>query len=298
MYQTLTVVALRGNLGNQLFQIAAARAKQRDPRAPVVVDDRVSRTYQGYLDEVLVPGSYRPATGAELAFLRGNMVRIRPWLSRYVRAARTREFVEGSLIRYDERFQEVTPPVLLYGVFQEEEYFKNIVADVAGMFRPARSDELSIIQQMTGERSMGESVAVTVRRGRDYVNLGWSLPIEYYLDACHLIAEKRHRLRFTVFGDDPEACSLVAEQLTEMGPATVASHFDPPTQLQLIAHHDHIVLANSTFSWWAAWLSECRMGRDGSRFLVAPSPWINVTDEIIPPRWHTIQNAAASSPEV
>ncbi len=294
MYRNLFAVALRGNLGNQLFQIAAARAKLLDPSAPVLIDDRVSRKYTSYLNQTLTPTSYRPVQNSELIYLlqaptvpifQLGLSKLREISAHYIPPIRSKEFVEAPVDGYDRRIRDIMPPVLLYGVFQVEEYFSAVRNHVGTSFRTMSSGELSIMQRIKRSQLSSESVAVSVRFGQDYAIRGWRLPMAYHVDACTLIAQERGRVHFTIFGDDLEACSVLAAEIRELGVATVEAHLEPPSQLQLIASHDHVVLANSTFSWWGAWLGEYRGGIDAGRMFVAPSPWIAASDGIVPDRW-------------
>jgi hypothetical protein len=133
-----------------------------------------------------------------------------------------------------------------------------------------------------------EAVAVHVRRG-DYVanaaanrTHGICSPA-YYARAIAEIAKCAPNAAWFVFSDDPE---WVGKHISfPQEPAFVSGRgFTDAEELSLIAACKHAVIANSTFSWWGAWLS-----RNPDKIVVAPCPWSNIGKpplaDIIPPSW-------------
>jgi hypothetical protein len=128
------------------------------------------------------------------------------------------------------------------------------------------------------------SVSIHVRRG-DYLNLAYHgiLPMEYYNRAIRLIEAMVQNPRFFVFSDDPKWCKTAfpnAEVLSFQG---CSQHDD----LYLMSRCKHAIIANSSFSWWGAWLSEMNQLR---RIVIAPEKWFGDdtkqdTSDIIPDRW-------------
>jgi len=104
-----------------------------------------------------------------------------------------------------------------------------------------------------------QSVAIHVRRGDmvsdpDTAERFGSMPARYYERAARYIAERRSDCHFFVFSDDPQWC----EQTLDLpGPTRVMSgQTEPFEDLALISRCDHVVVPNSSFSWWGAWLGE------------------------------------------
>lgn len=105
-----------------------------------------------------------------------------------------------------------------------------------------------------------ESVAIHVRKGKDYAQRIWyqnTCPIEYYQKAIRLISEKVNNPKLYVFTDNPEWVKEHFKDfhytLVEGNPASGwGSHFD----MQLMSVCKHNVISNSTYSWWSAFLNE------------------------------------------
>jgi hypothetical protein len=116
-----------------------------------------------------------------------------------------------------------------------------------------------------------------VRRG-DYVSLPaaarlhGALPLEHYRVAIAAVNARVREARWFVFSDDIVWCRASLGLPPEM------THFvdhnqgaDSWQDLLLMAQCRHHVLANSSFSWWGAWLADCRFGTD--RVVIAPRQW-------------------------
>lgn len=288
----LVAVALMGRAGNQLFQVAAARALQADPFGPVAVAPRESHRWGRPLERVLRNDALRdlgqrelmrfrqlprlPRGNLKAAVWRDHVADRVPWLRHY-------ELLVAEPIGYDSRFDAIEPPVFLRGFLQSERYFAGAEDAVLASVQDPDSEALAIGEHLC---SGGQpTVAVTLRTARDYQHFGWVLPFSFYLDACALLAERLGDLRLTVFGDEAATCERAAQRLGRFGRTVVAANLDPVTQLQVIRMHDHVVLANSSFSWWCAWLSERWARRSDAGIFVAPDPWLNPGDELVPSRW-------------
>jgi hypothetical protein len=134
-----------------------------------------------------------------------------------------------------------------------------------------------------------EAVSLHVRRG-DYVdNLethqyhGVCGP-EYYENAQRVLLEHLGKIELFVFSDDPD---WVERNLRFLAPATLVRH-NPPERdyedLRLLSLCRHHIIANSTFSWWGAWLSS-----HAEKRVIAPKRWFSSakhsTADLIPPDW-------------
>jgi hypothetical protein len=183
----------------------------------------------------------------------------------------------------------------LVGYWQCEKYFFALRDELRERLLPreplpARSiaTERAILD--AGERS----VFVTVRR-TDYVGSPYHLllPMEYYREAAALIAAKVPNPVFFVFSDDPEWCQANFKLPYQ---TTIAGNFDrtvehhlgrEDAELYLMRLCAHAVMANSSYSWWGAWLGPDIKGG----FVIAPKGWfgpgLNNDDarDTVPARW-------------
>lgn len=166
-------------------------------------------------------------------------------------------------IGFDPGCFKVTDGTDLKGYLQSPKYFEEIRDDLLGILKFKRRVDIlaeALWDDLTARRSSRETVSVHVRRG-DYV---WnpSHPLcggDYYESACSLFPGRL----FLVFSDDPKWC----KDNMERDDFVIVSSGDEAVDMALMSRCDHHIIANSTFSWWGAWLAE----RPG--VVVAPAKW-------------------------
>jgi hypothetical protein len=155
-------------------------------------------------------------------------------------------------------YQEINQSGMMFGYWQTEKYFVDIADQIREEFALPRAE-------------LGR-VAVHVRRG-DYLQL----PQVFHTQGVDYYERARREFpgcEFIAFSDDPE---WAKENLPW---ADVIEGNPPIVDLALMASCDGIIMANSSFSWWAAWL--------GNKKVVAPSKWFTCshdTRDLIPDRW-------------
>lgn len=278
-----------GGLGNQLFQYAAARALAQRSGAGLAVDRR-------WYDDIrpgITPRSYelgryplplRDATPAEI--LRGRLVapRVGRWFGPLVGMRAVVESATSPLPP-----QRVAGSACLVGYWQDERCFAAIAdalrLELVPIESPGGEDE-ETLRMIAGT----ESVSVHVRRG-DYVSDATvaarhgTCPPSYYERAMAAVAKCVGHPTFFVFSDDP---AWTAAHIRGPWPLHHVRH-NPPDRavqdLRLMVACRHHVIANSSFSWWGAWLAEPRAG-----LIIAPSRWSAAGGDgrIVPDRWERI----------
>jgi len=279
----MILVRLIGGLGNQMFQYAAGRALAARLDAPLLLDLRDFRRYRlRYygLDRMRIDA--RPATAWELARW-PIWLRNRRWSGD--RLGLTPRWFHEADLRYSPEFAAVTGTIGLDGYFQSERYFAGVRQALLQEFRP-RAPLSRHNEQLAETIRTAASVCLHVRRG-DYVNdprtsamHGVCSPA-YYRRATATLRERHEDLRYFVFSDDPAWCrenlSLEDAVFVENNGAA------PECDIFLMAQCRHHIIANSSFSWWGAWLAEA------GGTVVAPQPWFSNTtlraDDLIPPGW-------------
>jgi len=191
-------------------------------------------------------------------------------------------------------FENARRKCSLVGYWQCEKYFFELRDELRerllpGEPLPARSlaTERAILD--AGERS----VFVTVRR-TDYLGNPYHvvLPMDYYREAAALIAAKVPDPVFFVFSDDPEWCEANFKLSYR---TTIAGNFDrtagqhlgrEDAELYLMRVCSHAIMANSSYSWWGAWLGADIKGG----MVIAPKSWFGLAAkydprDIVPARW-------------
>ena len=175
----------------------------------------------------------------------------------------------------------------LKGYWQSEKYFKN----AEGLIRQKLSfpEITDAVNKETLQRiQSSNSVSLHVRRG-DYLTDGraCTLGLNYYNAAISHLKEKTKDLVFYVFSDDIEwARQNVREASTVFinGNKGDKSYID----MQLMSACKHNIIANSSFSWWAAWLNN-----NASKIVIAPQIWMpdmKNTRDLIPESWVQLPN--------
>jgi hypothetical protein len=175
------------------------------------------------------------------------------------------------------------PDLALQGFFQTERYFAHRRAEVLDLFRP-RADFAAMADEVirTLSNDPAEIVTVHVRRG-DYLQVTDRhpiLPVNYFDDALAIVGSDRPVLVVT---DDVEWCRHAFADRRWTVPA-----IGDVCSLAIMAMAGACVIANSSFSWWGAWLNE-----RPDLCVVAPSPWFGPlgpagTEDLIPDRWKTV----------
>jgi hypothetical protein len=273
--ERLAIVQLRGGLGNQIFQYALGAAICARDGRQLILDDIALRTTPG---SVTPRAYYLGAFRVQARLTSENGVPVQPVLARVIQSGRGfhPEVLEHSCFG----------ALHLQGFWQDERYFGAIAETIRTCFetQPDWSDGhwAPIIRTV-------ESVAVHIRR-QDYVTKRGRLELlcnEYYERAfIHMgtIAPAPH---FFVFSDDIDWCK---QHVSIDRPHSFVDHDahkdNTILHFRLMSLCRHFIIANSTFSWWAAWLSR-RAGR-----IIAPLNWFADTTadsrDIVPAAWTRI----------
>jgi hypothetical protein len=215
------------------------------------------------------------AATAGIAFQRGLEPRFPPWpYQPYLNVPRE-FFVAVSLAESDE---------MAGGHYQDLHHFSAIEDEVKRWFQPAPG----VMDRLFGDRvpfaAIGHTTAVHVRRG-DYLHYPQHhpiLPLDYYRRAAEIVRTERPDTMFVVFSDDVDWCesSSLAEALGGQSLfqrdviCRVGAPHDLPDLLLMMACNRHII-ANSTYSWWAAYLS-------ADPAPIYPSVWFGPAYEGVP----------------
>jgi len=287
----MIVVRLYGGLGNQLFQYATARRLALHNNSELVLDTaELGKTYAHVTARKFELCHY-PVQARLLSYreqiiskLYTNRVLRRLPLARTWRLYREKEF------SFDSKIMHLQGDIYLDGYWQCPQYFN----DIEGILRL----ELTPILDMGSEDNSiyddiksSNSVSIHVRRG-DYVTLKSAAQahgicsLEYYRKAIGLMAERVENPKFFIFSDDPV---WVSENIKTNFPTVFVTHNvgrNAYLDLRLMSLCHNQIIANSSFSWWGAWLNEST-----NKVVVAPARWFandTKTPDLIPQSWLTL----------
>lgn len=270
-------VRLDGGLGNQLFQYAAGRAlASRHGCALLLNAGRLEGTVRKVTPRSFELDHFRHlgrlATDAQRRSL--------SWLPRVAPISRWFSTWSAYVERgpgYNERFARLPDQTYLVGYWQSHRYFSHIAQQIAADLMPAKP--LSVASEAVARAAAQEvSVAVHVRRG-DYVslpaaaNLHGALGLDFYVPALARVRKQVGDARYFVFSDDLAWCRANLP-LSNAETVFVDHNVGPDAwqDLILMARCTHHIIANSSFSWWGAWLADQRHGETG-HLVIAPARW-------------------------
>lgn len=287
--QRTIITRLIGGLGNQLFQYAAARALALRHGGSVKLDLSGFESYGLRRYEL---GSYpiaaSEASADELAAVAapppsGLVARIVARLS----GPNPSHYREPHF-HFDPNLSRQALPLYIDGYWQSERYFADAREPLVRELTPR--DPLEPDNARTADMIRGtQAVSLHVRRG-DYVTNARTnayhgvCSLDYYRAAVAHLAAAVPNPHFFVFSDDH---AWTRENLTTGHPTTFVDA-NPADRgfrdLQLMSMCRHHIIANSSFSWWGAWLNP-----SPSKIVTAPARWFAATDkdtsDLIPEGW-------------
>lgn len=288
----MIVVELLGGLGNQLFQYALGRALSVRRGLQLKLDLSSFRNYplrdyrlgnfriQAEIasDEDILQCGYGRGLIGMAQKIRDK---IHPWYARRV--------VREESFPFSKDIFKVRDNTLIKGYWQSEKYFIDIAPELRDEIVP-RSEMSEESMAILAEIRSGESVSLHVRRG-DYVENPVTNAYhgvcsqDYYHRAVEVVRQKSKSTgSFFVFSDDPD---WVEENLDIGVPFRTVRHNGPEKDYEdliLMSACSNHVIANSSFSWWGAWLCQ-----NPGKIVAAPSRWFNGarsdTRDLIPENW-------------
>jgi hypothetical protein len=287
-----------GGLGNQLFQYAALRyyAKRYGADMRIAVNPARYALSNGYPRPCLLRHFSIPVPMKERSQFDRIMLSEKPWLvlasAPFRRIFRIQSFKEDAgkdMIGY---FRSELPIEPGFRTLYLGGYYENnlIVQEVAAELRrdltfrqPPEGKTLEMMEQISRSKV---PVSIHVRRGDTTLPHEGRvvLQTEYYADAIALIKERFADPTFFVFSDD---MPFVKEHLPLDAKTVFVDHNDDFTaheDLRLMSSCHHHIIANSTFSWWGAWLNP-----RSDKTVIAPKRWFvlreNCHPNLFPDDW-------------
>lgn len=279
--QAGVTVRMQGGLGNQMFQYAAGLALAQRLGAQLHLDisdfQTSERAFQLHELSIQEPTDGRRPMGSRL---RGG----RPYRAILARCGRL--YQEPSF-HFDERFWQCRAPVYIEGYFQSWRYAEAIRETLQERFSLKNRWQGRAAEMAADIEKASAPVSVHIRRG-DYTTAKNSkihgvLSREYYARAREIILSTVPNACFFVFSDDIMEAKKVWHNWEGV---FVDGMYDRPwEEIHMMAKCRANILANSSFSWWGAWLNRRR-----DKKVVAPREWFSVetlrlknTCDLLPP---------------
>lgn len=293
----MIIVELIGGLGNQMFQYAAGRSLAFHHNTDLKLD------ISHFTSKGITPRRYslRSFAVKEIFATKQDLLRVRMpsstvhnfFVSAYCTMVGHPQIMykKERHFQFDPDFFSTSDNSYLEGYWQSPRYFEKYADTIRQEFtlrcNPGLPNEC-----LAEHIRQSEAVSVHIRRG-DYISNPvvfqhhGTCSLDYYDTAIGRIAEKCSNPHFYLFSDDPD---WVQQNLAIEYPHTYVTHnrnsYDA-ADLWLMSLCRHHIIANSSFSWWGAWLSS-----NPEKIVIAPKRWVNDetldTRDLNPSSWYLI----------
>lgn len=296
------IIRISGGLGNQMFQYAAGLAISLHNNAEFLLDlsffkkcDFGDTKRDFYLNNFNISGNI--AKDSDIAGIGLPNMTKKDILSKskrklfriteYFKPIYRKKIIIEPYFHFCPDILKIKKNCYLSGVWQSEKYFKNIKNIIRKEFTLKNEPNIELTNWIKIINKYN-SISLHIRRG-DYINSQKTnqfhgvCSLSYYYSAIEKILSRVTNPYFFIFSDDID---WAKNNLKIKSPAIFAggNGIADYEELILISKCKHNIIANSSFSWWGAWLNENK-----DQIVISPKEWFNVkninTSDLIPERW-------------
>jgi hypothetical protein len=292
--EIMIVVKIAGGLGNQLFQYAAGRSLALTYKTGLLLDlsfFNISPNRSFDLDAFKIIAEKVNTKEVYKALNEGKYYYIDKILGKNRLSAEHPSVYKERFFNFDPDVLSKKPPLFLDGYWQSEFYFMRYATQIRDELQ-FKNEELFNSEELVANMRNTNSVCIHLRRN-DYVTSEYNLSIhgvcsdDYYFRALEILKLKQIELQIYVFSDDLNAADSFINKIgsgVNVSRLTKGNHL---TDFYLMQQCKYYIIANSTFSWWAAWLSKSE-----NKIVFAPQKWFadeskNIKD-LFPVNWQIL----------
>ena len=293
----MIIVNINGGLGNQMFQYALGESlsiEQKTELKLYVKEVTERNNHNGFELQNVFNITSGVATDVERKLVLGTRYThrlIKLLRSKKLNFLRGKHYIVEQSFNYDKNIKNIPINVFIRGFWQSEKYFLNYREEILKefSFKNKFSDENLTIAKKIQEKI---SVAIHVRRG-DYIsNPGASktfvsLDVTYYQKAIERLALDIPHALLVFFSDDINWVKnhIIDQLLSDYQFIIIDNNKgnESYNDMHLMSLCSHNIIANSSFSWWGAWLN-----KNPGRKVIAPKKWFLIdknTDNLYPKNW-------------
>ncbi|HAU5639394.1 TPA: alpha-1,2-fucosyltransferase [Citrobacter freundii] len=264
-----------GGLGNQLFQYAVAYGVARKHSAQLIIDTRFFDNYElhGGFRLYNLNISVSEMTNADLKKFPEWKCKL---LSKFPQV--TRFFNEYIYDKVGDLNEIKSNDAMLLGYWQNETNFHQYKNELVTIFKP------KIISENDNKKAESilatNSVVIHIRRG-DYINNPIAYKhhgvcsLNYYKQAINEMKKNTKNIFFYIFSDDIEWCrENITPLFSEYDSFSFVRGETQEVDMWLMSCGKYHIIANSSFSWWGAFLST-----NPDQIVIAPTPWFDITQK-------------------
>lgn len=258
----MKIIKLQGGLGNQLFQCAYGLAyEQRN-------DETVMFDFSWYYNSDKSFGGLVSNRKFMLDRFNTNIKIATEDLVKSIKQNKLNIIVENGP-EYDSNLLQISGNKYIKGFFQNEQYFKDykqLIVNNFKLFSSLNTKNARMLEYIQNTNS----ISIHIRRG-DYLNLSniyAQCTLSYYMDAIKYCINVFKDVHFYVFSDDMEWVKSSLQINVPVSYIDFNSQDECYFDLWLMKNCKHNIVANSSFSWWSAWLNE-----NPTKLVIAPKKW-------------------------
>lgn len=286
----MKIVKILGGLGNQMFQYALYLSlKEQFPDEQVMIDTSCFTAYplhNGFEVGKIFTLTPAIASWKDILKVAYPYPNYRFWqIGKYILPKRKTMCVERKNLALETSVLMRKGNCYYDGYWQHEEYFSAVKESIWEAYSfPQMTNEWN--RKITEQLQIFNSVSLHIRRG-DYINhplFKGICDLDYYKRAICYMEEHVHPQLYCIFSNDIQWCKNNLHDLF-LGKEVVYVSWNKGAEsyvdMQLMSLCKHNIIANSSFSWWGAWLN-----RYPGKVVVSPQKWTNVDiEDPIPQNW-------------
>lgn len=287
----MIITKLSGGLGNQMFQYAVGQAIAKKNKAILKMDlsgydnqtGVTQRKYELYLFNI--PENFTTADDNKKIKGREPNNLFKKILNKLHVKYNSPNYIKEKHFNFDPKILKLKDNIYLDGYWQTEKYFKDIEDIIRSEFT-LKTEYSGLNPELIAKINNYNSVSMHIRRG-DYVSSQSTnkfhgiCSLDYYKKAIDLIAKKFPNPTIFIFSDDLKWCE---ENIKIKFPIIFVQGNKNYEDLIMMSKCNHNIIANSSFSWWGAWLNN-----NPNKMVIAPQKWFNNPNinysDIIPSTW-------------
>jgi len=288
----MIIVNVLGGLGNQMFQYAFAYALAQKSSEEVKLDIESFvlyelREYELELFNISLPVATIEEVNSRKYRRENFLMKVLQKLKREPKPF-SDAYLKEAHFYFDEVVLNQANKAFFEGYWQSERYFKAYREDLIKEFTLKKSlhKQSKAYQEQIGSCN---AISLHIRRG-DYISnahtnsVHGTCSLEYYESAVKYVEERVDRPHFFIFSDD---LAWAKDNLSFIATKTFVELDDNTPdheEMLLMSLSQHNIIANSSFSWWGAWLNQ-----NSDKIVIAPKEWFNDTTintkDLIPTEW-------------
>lgn len=290
--QKKIIVKFNGGLGNQMFQWAFGHALEKETRVETIFD-------MSFFEKKYARPYELGIFNLQAKFVEDFWLKLKLKIMWNFRKNLKNKSFLGLNFYHEPHFEyskyafRIKSNTYIEGFFQSEKYFEHIKDEILTAFTfKTKPDKFN--QYLIDEMKKSNSVSIHIRRGdyvqkKRYQDLYATCSLNYYRRGVEYIASKYSNPKLFIFSDDIQWAKTNWDLPYESVFVNTNSGEKSYEDMRLMSNCKHNIIANSSFSWWGAWLNNNK-----EKIVIAPKKWFNDgrinQDDVIPSEWIKLEN--------